>query len=741
MMLFIIISTVYSVGVKTFGNTGTVTFDRVDNITFYEESWLEFDGVNDKVNRTRLTELSKSNNFSVVMWIKLKSLGTQSILGNTVNSNDRFAIRLLSGVLRAGVYDGASYTSKAGNYGSNDWTMITSVYNTTNMDIYFNKSEKGVTGSNPSAGSEQVLTIGSKTSFTENINGSIDQVLILDSLLIQQQINTLYDESRFIDDKGIRIPQIVYHEIDNVPGGWNGITSIYNFTRQMQYLNDSGFTTITFKNYYDWKYNNNYTIPDKPIIIGFDDGMKNVIVNATPIMDTFNFKGVVNIISEDVGTSKRMTYADLVTLANNDWEIASHSFNHTRFTNGSQPEAARIKQYNQSKNDIEAGMLAAGLAYNIKTFVYPYNVQNPGNRTECLNFYTGCSGNSSFDNTNYDYYMYKEDLMVNEGMRRMTIHDDTTYARYKQMVNIEDGLIAHYKLNKNTGIIANDSSSNNYDATIDGAIWNSSRYGFNVTCGSETEFYNVSSGQNFLLDECISQCVWPINGLNRNNQLCSGNYPNIIDVNRSQPVFNYLISEDVYLNFTINETSTSGHIINLSNNAIRTFTYNGRKDLVIVNNTVTVNSVMPLPDNNIIPPQMSEYSFSSSDRNLKISCTGLTNFNISGLSVIRSPDGFYNVLYNNRFQEKSSADIYTFATCSDWELTGNELSLSMSDRTSYNILTILVGLFVAIAVLAITLLAIINWQRWTLKDYIKWMLFSLIGIILASILLVIVFNV
>lgn len=45
------------------------------------------------------------------------------------------------------------------------------------------------------------------------------------------------------------------------------------------------------------------------------------------------------------------------------------------------------------------------------------------------------------------------------------------------------------------------------------------------------------------------------------------------------------------VNITINETSSISHTINLSNNGIVTLSYNGRKDLRIVNSTITLNPI------------------------------------------------------------------------------------------------------------------------------------------------------
>jgi hypothetical protein len=63
----------------------------------------------------------------------------------------------------------------------------------------------------------------------------------------------------------------------------------------MEYLYLNNYTTITYDEYYSWR-NNEFVLPEKPIIIAFDDGNRGQIDYAYPIMEYFVFKGVNNVI-------------------------------------------------------------------------------------------------------------------------------------------------------------------------------------------------------------------------------------------------------------------------------------------------------------------------------------------------------------------------------------------------------------------------------------------------------------
>jgi peptidoglycan/xylan/chitin deacetylase (PgdA/CDA1 family) len=92
------------------------------------------------------------------------------------------------------------------------------------------------------------------------------------------------------------IPIITYHKISSKKEF--GLTTVNPsiFQNQMQILAENSFQSITFK-----QIEKNQEMPEKPIIITFDDTYKSVYENAFPTMKEFNFKGVLFVISEFIG--------------------------------------------------------------------------------------------------------------------------------------------------------------------------------------------------------------------------------------------------------------------------------------------------------------------------------------------------------------------------------------------------------------------------------------------------------
>ncbi|HFQ94514.1 MAG TPA: polysaccharide deacetylase family protein [Anaerolineae bacterium] len=132
----------------------------------------------------------------------------------------------------------------------------------------------------------------------------------------------------------LKVPILMYHYISVPPEGAdkyrvNLSVEPDRFREQMQYLADNGYTTIDL---YDLirAITNKEDLPDKPIILTFDDGYKDIYENAWPIMQEFGFTGTFFIPTEfiDIGYEPYMTWEMLEELAANGNRIEPHSRSH-----------------------------------------------------------------------------------------------------------------------------------------------------------------------------------------------------------------------------------------------------------------------------------------------------------------------------------------------------------------------------------------------------------------------------
>ena len=138
--------------------------------------------------------------------------------------------------------------------------------------------------------------------------------------------------------KYTQVPILMYHEISEVNNPW--CVSPSDFEKQMQYLKEQGYQTITLKELNSGVKEQRETT-SKFVAITFDDARKGVYTYAGPILDKLKFKATVylvplwlehncNLPSENY--SEFMSWPELKELVGKGWEIGSHSWSHLNLT-------------------------------------------------------------------------------------------------------------------------------------------------------------------------------------------------------------------------------------------------------------------------------------------------------------------------------------------------------------------------------------------------------------------------
>lgn len=105
-----------------------------------------------------------------------------------------------------------------------------------------------------------------------------------------------------------------------------------NFEKQVKYLKENNFKFLTIQDLED--INN---IPNKSVLITFDDGYENIFINAVPILEKYNIPAVffvsTNVIGKEINDLKIMSWEQIKFLSKNPlFEIGCHGYNHIRFT-------------------------------------------------------------------------------------------------------------------------------------------------------------------------------------------------------------------------------------------------------------------------------------------------------------------------------------------------------------------------------------------------------------------------
>ncbi len=132
------------------------------------------------------------------------------------------------------------------------------------------------------------------------------------------------------------VPILMYHVIGDPPSGApypDLYVSPDNFASQMTALDKKGYVAVTEKEVYD-AWHDGANLPDKPIVISFDDGYQGIYKRALPVMAKLGWPGVLNLELKVLGQPEQggLSPAQVKGLIDAGWEIASHTINHSDLT-------------------------------------------------------------------------------------------------------------------------------------------------------------------------------------------------------------------------------------------------------------------------------------------------------------------------------------------------------------------------------------------------------------------------
>jgi peptidoglycan/xylan/chitin deacetylase (PgdA/CDA1 family) len=105
------------------------------------------------------------------------------------------------------------------------------------------------------------------------------------------------------------------------------------FDEQMEYLYYSGYTSISPDELLDY-IQFNKPLPDKAVLITFDDGYRDTYVHAYPILKKYNFSATVFLITDYVGTNNNyLDWNQIKEMYNHGFVFGSHTLNHIELIN------------------------------------------------------------------------------------------------------------------------------------------------------------------------------------------------------------------------------------------------------------------------------------------------------------------------------------------------------------------------------------------------------------------------
>ena len=94
----------------------------------------------------------------------------------------------------------------------------------------------------------------------------------------------------------VRLPIVMYHHISRRPEMWNDyVVSLEEFSSDMKYLKEMGWKTISVDELLAWQ-RGEFNMPEKAMMITFDDGFASLTAYAEPILAEYGFTAVAALI-------------------------------------------------------------------------------------------------------------------------------------------------------------------------------------------------------------------------------------------------------------------------------------------------------------------------------------------------------------------------------------------------------------------------------------------------------------
>lgn len=142
------------------------------------------------------------------------------------------------------------------------------------------------------------------------------------------------------------------------------------FRAQMKALADSGYHTITPDELFAYL-NGAGELPEKPVLLTFDDTDLEQYTVAVPEMDKHGFKGVFFIMTVSINRPRYMSESQIRDLASKGHTIASHTWDHHN-----------VKQYKETdwvqQLDKPSKRLEEITGKEVRYFAYPFGLWNNG---------------------------------------------------------------------------------------------------------------------------------------------------------------------------------------------------------------------------------------------------------------------------------------------------------------------------------------------------------------------------
>lgn len=211
---------------------------------------------------------------------------------------------------------------------------------------------------------------------------------VFDSLF--RKIETSQGKMKSKEKSNLKV--LMYHHIlprKDIKGPWennSSVLSLEDFENQMRFLKENKYNIVEMKEAKNYIYNIE-DLPEKSVLITFDDGYKSNFEYAYPVLKKYAFKATIFLITSKIEEyyeqkfiSENLQYASEYELnkCSNVFSYGDHTYRLHRKDDESRKAFMNIKTKEQINNDINISqaILSKYVDEDTKVFAYPYGKYN-----------------------------------------------------------------------------------------------------------------------------------------------------------------------------------------------------------------------------------------------------------------------------------------------------------------------------------------------------------------------------
>ena len=199
-------------------------------------------------------------------------------------------------------------------------------------------------------------------------------------------------------------PILEYHQVTDEP--LDPDFEMYNvppaeFAAQLDYLQAEGYTTITLKDFM-YAVKGYRTLPEKPIVLTFDDGYADNYSTMLPILEAHNMTAVVFVIINELGQKNYLKFDELKDMQRRGLEIGSHTSDHLPLTELDKTEQRR--QLRESKIYLEWSGLEPICSLSYPNGAFDSEIEQLLREENYLTAVTGEAGLNTLETNPYELY-------------------------------------------------------------------------------------------------------------------------------------------------------------------------------------------------------------------------------------------------------------------------------------------------------------------------------------------------